>query len=254
MVAGINRVPTGGTDNPSARVQIANSLNSALTQLATAQANITANATATVGGDLTGNLPNPTIGANKITNAKLAQMAANTIKGNNTAGTANAADLTAAQVKALLGTGVVAQAPVVSETGAVATGTTTIPLDNTTPQNTEGNQYISATITPTNINSKLVIDVVLFGSHSAFTAIIVALFQDSGANALASGVVRATAAANITCVSFTHVMTAGTTSATTFKVRAGNNGAGTFTFNGESGAGLFNGTLASSITITEYLP
>lgn len=61
-------------------------------------------ATATaVSGDITiGNTGVTAIGSNKVTNAMLAQMATQTIKGNNTGGTANALDLTVTQVTAML--------------------------------------------------------------------------------------------------------------------------------------------------------
>lgn len=57
----------------------------------------------TTSGDVTNSGAAVTIAANAVTNAKAAQMPANTIKGNNTGSTANAADLTVSQVAALLG-------------------------------------------------------------------------------------------------------------------------------------------------------
>jgi hypothetical protein len=78
-----------------------------------------------------------------------------------------------------------------------------------------------------------------------------ALFQDSTASALAATTAYALTAVGAVLLTFTHYMTAGTTSATTFRVRAGGSNAGTTTFNGSSGARLLGGVMASSITITE---
>lgn len=139
-----------------------------------------------------------------------------------------------------------------SASTAVATGTTTIPRDDTIPQNTEGDQYMSVSITPKNSNNILEISVTALVSYNAAATMIVALFQDSTANALASTcqyVGLTTAEATIT---FKYRMTAGTTSATTFKVRIGGSAAGTTTFNGNSSARLFGGVAASSILVKEF--
>ena len=137
------------------------------------------------------------------------------------------------------------------QTGAVATGTTLIINDDTVPQNTEGNQYMSLAITPLSATSKLLIQVVVFFSHSAGGVLLAALFQDSTANALATMVQYQANATASTMEGFNHYMTSGTTSSTTFKVRLGCQSAGTTTFNGVSAARLFGGSIASSITITE---
>ena len=138
------------------------------------------------------------------------------------------------------------------ETGAVATGTTVMPSDDTIPQNNEGDQYLTATITPSSAASKLVIDVLFnYGCSSADT-ISLALFQDATVSALAATAFWGPATDNLPGqIKLRHVMTSGTTSATTFNVRVGVNSSGTITFNGASGARLYGGVYASSITIQE---
>ena len=135
-------------------------------------------------------------------------------------------------------------------TGAVSTGTTLTPRDDTIPQNTEGDQLMSLAITPLNAANKLLIEVVVNWSPSIDNSATFALFQDSTANALAA-TIDSLAATYTGRAVFSHYMTAGTTSATTFAVRGGQTAAGTLTFNGRSGGRLFGGVLISSITITE---
>lgn len=141
--------------------------------------------------------------------------------------------------------------------GSVDTTTTTIPKDDTIPQNTEGKEFMTASITPGNSNNTLIIDVTVNGSYSGTdgNSMIAALFQDSTANALAAANQGIFGSGNNGgTITFRYVMTAGTTSSTTFKVRAGMGSAGTFTFNGEGGSRILGGVMASSIVITELAP
>jgi len=133
--------------------------------------------------------------------------------------------------------------------------TSTFPLDDTIPQNTEGAEILTCAITPTSATSKLIIDVVMNVANNVATDIsIIALFQDSTANALRASWSRTIAANNpVSAMVIKHYMTSGTTSATTFKVRGGGStgNAGTFQINGGSGTRYLGGSLISSITIME---
>jgi hypothetical protein len=138
------------------------------------------------------------------------------------------------------------------QTGALATGTTIIPIDDTVPQNTEGDQFMTLSITPTDANSKLMIDIVFNSAQTANAEYTVALFKDSEVNALAAVMQNPyPSASRCKPTVFRHFMTAGTTSTITFKVRAGSVAANTMTFNGFLSARKYGGVMASSITITE---
>ena len=138
-----------------------------------------------------------------------------------------------------------------TQTGAVATGTTAMPVDDTVPQSTEGDEYMTLAITPTNTNNKLKIEVLFNYAHSAAVNIGLGLFQDSTASALAATQAVEISGNNTWQMSLTHYMTAGTTSATTFKVRAGGTTGSTLTFNGHSGGRIFGGGMGSRISIEE---
>jgi hypothetical protein len=127
-------------------------------------------------------------------------------------------------------------------------------VDDSAPQQggSEGKEFMSLAVTPTNASNKLKIDVVAVLSHSVDTAtFVLALFQDATASALAATVGSVSAASGVMTMCLTHYMDAGTTSSTTFKVRAGAGVAGTTGFNGSLGGRYMGGVMASSITITE---
>ena len=132
-------------------------------------------------------------------------------------------------------------------TGTMQTGTATIPADDTIPQITEGAQIMSMVFTPKRIGSILRIDVVAHIMSNSSGIQCLALFNgntDAIACALlGSGVDEKN-------VPITAYMTTTSLNPITFSVRTGGNG-GAYTFNGSSGAGLFGGTIKSSINVME---
>lgn len=141
-----------------------------------------------------------------------------------------------------------------TSSSAVATGTTVMPWDDTIPQNTEGDEWMTRAITPNHASNRLLITVVLNLSNNTTAAnhLTAALFQDTTAGALAAAsAYKGGNNDNIIQVIFVHEMAAGTTSSTTFKVRAGGNSASTTTFNGEAAGRMLGGVISSSITIQE---
>lgn len=136
-------------------------------------------------------------------------------------------------------------------TGTYASGAPNIPFDNTTPQITEGTQFMSFAFTPKKSTSKLKIEVVAHIGNSAAIALQGALFRDSTANAIASATHYVSTAGSLVNVKFTAWVDASSTASTTFTFRAGGSGGTTTTYFNGTGGGALNGTLASSITITE---
>lgn len=139
-----------------------------------------------------------------------------------------------------------------NQTGAVATGTTVVTPDDSIPQITEGDEYMTQAITPTNTNNILEIQITaVFANSVASDTISVALFQDATAGALAAVMSDSVGANDPKVITFTHTMTAGTASSTTFRIREGA-ASGTNTFNGKAGLRILGGVIASSMIIREY--
>jgi hypothetical protein len=136
---------------------------------------------------------------------------------------------------------------------AVATTTGTIAADDTIPQITEGGEFMTLAITPTSASNILKIDVHIWISNSIDNNMIVGLFNTDkhATNAQASQTDYFNHPGGPAGISFTWWTTAGTTSATTWRVRAGGHSAGTCSFNGSSGSRRQGGVGASSITIME---
>lgn len=117
----------------------------------------------------------------------------------------------------------------------VVTCSTAMVVDNTIPQNTEGNEVVTVSITPTSsTNTLLIKGFASFGSNSSGPSVW-SICQDSTADAIAAGFGSYVITNEQGFLIPFHKMAAGTTSSTTFKLRAGGPSGVTLYVNGTAG-------------------
>lgn len=145
--------------------------------------------------------------------------------------------------------GVVQVVATVNATPSTITGE--FPYDNTTPVITEGSEVMTATITPGSASNKLMIQVNVVVSAANAVRVGVGLYNtDSSATDPVAFVSDFEANNGIQSITLIHFMTAPSGSATTFRVRIGSDNGDIYLNQGNNEL-KYNGTLTSTITITE---
>lgn len=138
---------------------------------------------------------------------------------------------------------------------SVATGTTVTPIDDTIPQSSEMDEYLTVSHTPSSASNNLLIELVANVSVGSNQTVVMGLFKDSDTDALA---VTATSieGSEVAQLKINYVMQAGSTSAITFKLKVGrgNEFSTTVTVNGRASTRLFGGKETTSIVVQEIQP
>jgi len=144
-------------------------------------------------------------------------------------------------------------------TSNLVTASTAIPLDNTIPQQTEGDEVLTVTITPIRADSILLIEYYAFavcnasGSNNYFNA---AIFRDATLNAVAGQRIGgAQPWDDATTISIIAIDSSAAIAATTYKTRLGPILGGRFIdVNGLAPNTDYGGAQISYMTVTEIAP
>lgn len=131
------------------------------------------------------------------------------------------------------------------------TTTNIILLDDTIPQQTEGTEIVTATITPSAADSTLYCFFTALLYADSATSPTFALFRDAGADALYATSHRCEGNTVQTVAFAATAVSAGATAATTFKVRFGPNSSTTIRVNSFGMNRLFGGVSATTLTVLE---
>lgn len=129
---------------------------------------------------------------------------------------------------------------------------TTIPFDDTIPQNTEGTEIINSTYTMIDSSNKIRVRFVCAGAHSTGMAVVAALFRDSVADALSSAAVTGTAG-GFSNLEVPPVEITPAAASIDLKIRMGVS-AGTYYLNGNASNRLFGGVQKAVMVIEEIRP
>jgi len=154
------------------------------------------------------------------------------------------------------GGGVVVQ-QIRNATSALTINSTILPWDDTIPQQTEGDEILTVSITPTSASSVLVIEATCMGSIDGVERKMgMAIFRDSTSDAIAATSLNASADTSVSDYSMSGsiktYVSATSTSPTTFKLRVGNEvGAGS-SVNGYTTGRIYGGVANTSLFVTEY--
>jgi hypothetical protein len=148
-----------------------------------------------------------------------------------------------------------AVAQVVTDTSATYQSITTdLPVDNSAPASTEGDEVLSAAITPTNASSTIEITVTALVGASSAGNVGMSLLQ--GTSAINATACRIEGATSTQVLKITHVVSAGSTSSRTYSVRVGPDAGGPVTafVNGDGGSRYFGGIATATLVVKEILP
>lgn len=130
--------------------------------------------------------------------------------------------------------------------------TSPIPLDDTIPQNTEGTQILSASITPKATTSRIRISFQCqFMCGSTGINAVAAVFNNSTANALRSNFATNSALGFAETLSLVYEYSPGSTSAQTYNIRVGPQVATAIRLNGTGSSRMLGGSMAATLILEE---
>lgn len=158
----------------------------------------------------------------------------------------------AALVKSLMPSGSVINS-VFAESATYTASSATIPMDDTIPQNTEGVEILTGTITPSSSGSKIRVRVVVPIASPTGQGVTVALFRDSVANALCAAAGSEGISPGPEAIPIDYEYSPASVSAITLKVRVGSSGGGDFGVNGDRAPGgrIYGGVSRATMIIEE---
>lgn len=134
-----------------------------------------------------------------------------------------------------------------------ATLSTTIPYDDSLPQNTEGTEILTVSITPKNAANRIRVRFQCCAGTSVASGLTAALFVDSDANAIAATGTVTSGGGSLEQLALEYETAAGSTSARTYKIRVGA-GSDNAYVNGDSSSRRYGGAARATLVVEELLP